>query len=116
VSKSNIGKLDVVSVFLAWALLVIFILTFAYLKMFAAPDTSASPIIYSLGLFLGVALIHAILAYFNRCPHCSKCLTVQGFKTPHPASSGSWSNVVLRWFSGSIICIHCGQQVNTNGL
>jgi hypothetical protein len=71
---------------------------------------------YVFGEFLFFVLVHIVMAYFVRCPHCQKCLTVQGFGEPHPSSGGSWSKVVLNWFSGSVICIHCGNSVNTNGL
>ena len=114
--KSIIGKLDVLSVFTAWVLLVVFFLLLAYEKMFSAPEASASHLVYLFIAFIGAVLVHVVLAFFNRCPHCNKCLTVQGFKEPHPASSGSWDKVVLHWFSGSIVCIHCGQKVATDGL
>jgi hypothetical protein len=116
VSKSALGKFDVVSVFIAWVLLISFFSVLAYMKAFAHPDSSAAIIVYLFGAFLFAALCHFILSYFNRCPHCRKCLTIQGFKSPHPASSGSWNKVVWHWFSGSIVCIHCGQKVDTNGL
>ena len=114
--KSIIGKLDVLSVFAAWTLLIVFFVSLAYGKMFSEPNASASHLVYLFGAFFCTVLIHIVLAFFNRCPHCDKCLTVQGFKKPLPASSGSWDKVVWRWFSGSIVCIHCGQRVATNGL
>ena len=114
--KSIIGKLDVLSVFAAWTLLIVFFVSLAYGKMFSEPNASASHLVYLFGAFFCTVLIHIVLAFFNRCPHCDKCLTVQGFKKPHPASSGSWDKVVWRWFSCSIVCIHCGQRVATNGL
>ena len=114
--KSIIGKLDVLSVFAAWALLLAFFVSLAYGKMFSEPEASASHLVYLFGLFLFTVLIHIVLAFFNRCPHCNKCLTIQGFEKPHPASRGGWDKVIWRWFSGSIVCIHCGQRVVTNGL
>lgn len=115
-NKSTLGKLDVLSVFITWAILISLLSTLVYLKIFADPNSSAAILVYLFGAFFIAALCHAILAYFNRCPHCSKCLTIQGFKPPHPASSGSRDKVVWHWFSGSIVCIHCGQKVDTNGL
>ena len=114
--KSIIGKFDVLSVFAAWALLLAFFVSLAYGKMFSEPEASASHLVYLFGLFLFTVLIHIVLAFFNRCPHCNKCLTIQGFEKPHPASPGGWDKVIWRWFSGSIVCIHCGQRVVTNGL
>jgi hypothetical protein len=116
VNKSTIGKLDVLSVFVGWGLLISLLISLAYLMIFADPNSSAAILVYLFGAFFIAALCHLILSYFNRCPHCSKRLTGQGFKTPHPASSGSWDKVVWHWFSGSIVCIHCGQRVDTNGL
>jgi hypothetical protein len=116
VQNSIISKLDIISVFIAWALLIIFFAALGYGKIFSEPDASASHLIYIFGAFFVSVVLHIALAFFNRCPHCNKCLTVQGFKSPHPASSGSWDKVVWRWFSGSIVCIHCGQRVVTNGL
>ena len=84
--------------------------------MFSEPEASASHLVYLFGLFLFTVLIHIVLAFFNRCPHCNKCLTIQGFEKPHPASRGGWDKVIWRWFSGSIVCIHCGRRVVTNGL
>ncbi len=114
--KSLVGKLDVLSVFIAWSLLAAFFLALGYVKFFAQPEASVSYLVYIFGAFFCAVAVHIVLAFFNRCPHCNKCLTVQGFKSPHPASSGDWSKVVWRWFSGSIVCIHCGNRINTNGL
>ncbi|WP_419147933.1 hypothetical protein [Pseudoalteromonas 'SMAR'] len=114
--KSIIGKLDVLSVFAAWALVIGFFVSLAYGKLFSGLSASAIHLAYLFGAFICAVLIHIVLAFFNRCPHCNKCLTVQGFKNTHLASSGSWDKVVLRWFSGSIVCIHCGQRVATNSL
>jgi len=116
VFKTLIGRLDVLSVFIAWFLLITFFLALGYGKFFSPPEASASYLVYIFGAFAGAVAVHIALAFFNRCPHCNKCLTVQGFKSPHPASSGDWSKVVWHWFSGSIVCIHCGNRVNTNGL
>jgi len=116
VKKVTIGKLDVLSVFVAWAILLVFFGSLVYSQFFSDIDTNINYIIYIFGAFFIAALCHLTLSYFNRCPHCRKCLTVQGFKPPHPASSGSWNKVVWHWFSGSIACIHCGQKVDTNGL
>jgi hypothetical protein len=116
VQNSIVSKLDELSVFIAWTLLIVFFVSLGYGKVFSEPNASASYLIYIFGAFSVSVVLHIVLAFFNRCPHCNKCLIVQGFKTPHPVSSGSWDKVVWRWFSGSIVCIHCGQRVVTNGL
>jgi hypothetical protein len=116
VQNSIISKFDVLSVFIAWTLLIVFFVSLGYGEIFSEPDSSASHLIYIFSAFLVFVVLHIVLAFFNRCPHCNKCLTVQGFKEPHPSSSGSWDKEVWRWFSGSIACIHCGQRVVTNGL
>lgn len=115
-NKSTLGKLDVVSVIISWALLFSFICSLIYFKVFSESGSNASVMLYIFGAFFITVLTHIVLAYFNRCPHCNKCLTIQGLKEPHTASSGSWDKVVWHWFSGSVVCIHCGKKVATNGL
>ena len=115
-SKVTIGKMNAISVFSAWLLLPSAFLLLGYQKYFGNPDASAMPFIYLFGAFFASAAAHLVLAYFVRCPSCSKCITVQGFKKPHPSSEGDWSKVVWNWFSGSVVCIHCGSRVNTNAL
>jgi hypothetical protein len=114
-SRTLVGRMDAISVYIAWFLLAFFFVRLAFEQFFGTSQTQ----LYSLSifmLFISFAVIHVILAFFNRCPHCSKMLTAQGFKSPHPNSSGDWSKVVLNWFSGSVVCIHCGRVVNTNDL
>ena len=115
-NKSILGKLDVVSVFIAWALYFISFAALFYSVAFAESDSSATILIYLFGAALIASITHLILSYYNRCPHCNRCLTVQGFQTPHPASNGSWNRVVWHWFSRSIVCIHSGQSVDTSRL
>jgi hypothetical protein len=114
-NKTLIGRLDALSVYITWFLLATFLIRLSYEQFWGDAQTG----IYSLKLFFAFicfAFIHVIFAYFNRCPNCYKMLTAQGFKAPHPNSSGDWSKVVWKWFSGSIVCIHCGKEVNTNDL
>ena len=58
--KSTIGKLDVLSVFAAWALLIVFFVSLAYGKTFSEP--SASHLVYLFGAFFCAVLIHIVLA------------------------------------------------------
>jgi hypothetical protein len=67
-------------------------------------------------VFIACGPANFVLSYFDHCTCCNKCLIVHGFKTSHSASSGYWLNVVLGWFSGSIVCIHCGQKIDISGL
>ena len=114
--KSILRKLDVLSVFAAWALLIVFFVSLAYAKFFTDPEASAIYLVYLFGTFIGAVVMHIVLSIFNRCPHCNHCLTVQCFEKPHSALSGSWDKVVWHWFSGSVVCIHCGKRVAINDL
>ena len=109
-----IGRINALSVFLAWLLLPSSLLLLGYHKYFGNPETSATPFIYLFGAFCISVLQHLFLAYFVRCPNCRKCITARGFSQLNPA--GDWSKVVWNWFSGSVVCIHCGNRVNTNAL
>ena len=114
-SKTLIGRLDAISVYIAWILLALFFARLAFEQFFGTNESE----VHSLsifGLFICFTILHVALAFFNRCPHCSKIMTAQGFKSPHPDSSGDWTKVVWKWFSGSVVCIHCGKAVNTNDL
>jgi hypothetical protein len=114
-SKTVVGKLDVISVFICWFLLLLFFARLAYEQIFGGAETEL--LSWNIFAYFLVSLaFHVFLAFFNRCPNCNKMLTAQGFKKPHPNSSGDWSKVVWHWFSGSIVCIHCGKEVNTNDL
>ncbi len=111
-----IGKINALSVFLAWLLLPTSLLLLGYQKIFGSSEGSANPFIYLFGAFCISAILHLFLAYFVRCPNCGKCITAQGFSRPNPNSGGDWSKVVWYWFTGSVVCIHCGNRVNTNAL
>ena len=112
----KVGKLDVLSVFVAWFFLFSVFLLLGYNYFFSDIDKNLIYIAYTFAAFFIFALFHLVLSFFNRCPHCNKCLTVQGLKAPHPNSSGSWDKVVWHWFSGTVVCIHCGEVVSTDGL
>ena len=43
--KSIIGKFDVLSVFAAWTLLLVFFVSLAYGKIFSEPDASATHLV-----------------------------------------------------------------------
>ena len=110
----KLGKINAVCVYVAWAALLAFILNAIY-GFLIAPTSNLifNAIIITL---MSSALLHVVLSFFVRCPHCNKQITTQGFKAPHPNSEGDWSRVVAKWFTGSVVCIHCGQEVSTNDL
>ncbi len=112
-NKVFVGKLNVVTVYIAWIGFVLFLPLLFLSTIYSLNNFIAlSPL--AVGLLFG--FFHFILAFFVRCPHCSKCLTIQGFKPPHPKSDGDWSKVIVKWFSGSVVCIYCGKTVDTNGI
>ena len=118
-NKVVIGKVNAVVVYIAWFCLALIVAMMAVTYFNA--EVGLPLFMISIAVLLLLAVVHGGLAYFVRCPHCSKCLTVQGFQKPHPNSRVSgkkdaWVVVVLQWFSGSVVCIHCGNEVDTNAL
>ena len=118
-SKIIIGKINALSVYIVWACLglggVMLPITGAFFK-------ELFPVAITL-FITGFAImpIHLVLAFFVRCPHCGKCLTIQGMRPPHESfekggALNGWATVVVKWFSGSVGCIHCGKNVDTNNL
>ena len=75
---------------------------------------------FSLIALIPLALLHIVLAMFVRCPECNKCLTIQiGRGVSSTKASwllSGWGFVVAKWFSGKVVCMHCGVEVNTNAL
>ena len=124
-NKVTIGKLNAIAVYLAWANLAFFVLFILAAFIIAIAEVKIPSgidgifIVYSLAAFIGFALIHMILSFFVRCPHCHKCLTIQGYGNKSTSPNGimdGWSHVAIKWFSGTVNCIHCGSEVNTNSL
>ena len=63
------------------------------------------------------SVLQFVLSFFVKCPECGKCITVLFFKKPHPNSNvDSGIELVFKWFSGSVYCIHCGKEVDTSGI
>ena len=110
-----LGKINAVSVYIAWLGLFGFLAWLAY-KLITDDPQYDYLVLYAIGITVFSGIIHFILSFWVRCPYCGKCLTIQTLKEPHPNSSGDWGAVVFKWFSGSVVCIHCGKTVNTNGL
>lgn len=110
----KLGKINALCVYIAWAAIIGFILNALY-GYLIAPTSNLIFNVIIVTLLVSAAL-HMVFAFFVRCPHCNKCITAQGFKSPHPNSEGDWSRVVAKWFTGSVVCIHCGQEVSTNDL
>lgn len=59
--KTLIGKLDVLSVFIAWSLLIIFFLALGYGKFLSPPEANASHLVYIFGG--GLVLLYFILSW-----------------------------------------------------
>ncbi len=118
-NKVIIGKVNAVVVYIAWFFLAIIV---AMMAVTYFNEEIGFPLFMgSVAILVLLAMIHGALAYFVRCPQCNKCLTVQGFQKPHPNSRVSskkdaWVVVILQWFSGSVVCIHCGSEIDTNAL
>jgi ribosomal protein S27E len=110
-----LGRINAISVYLAWAG---FLLFFVWLIYAWSTDKHEYDYVslLTIGSSVFFGLVHFILAFFVRCTHCGKCLTIQTFKKPHSESDGDWSTTIFKWFGGQVSCIHCGQKVNTNGL
>lgn len=107
-----LGRVNALAVLAAWVCLASSVVAFAYLKLSAPPDASIFPLVLTLAAFMVLVVAHITLSSFVRCPHCDGRLTSQGFAKP---PFGDWSGVIVRWFTGSIVCIHCGERVRTGG-
>jgi hypothetical protein len=107
-----LGRLNALVAFAAWVCLALLVLGLAYLKLLAAPDTSVLPLMLVFAVFVVLVLAHVAISLFVRCPYCNKQLTAQGFTKP---KYGDWSGAITKWFSGSVVCIHCGRNVRTGG-
>ncbi|WP_274015935.1 hypothetical protein [Vibrio parahaemolyticus] len=108
------GKINPISVYFSWFFLALTFIVFAF-AMLNFHD-SESAIVVCFTVFIFFSFVHLILACFVRCPHCNKCITIQDINEPHPMSDGSWSKTVIKWFSGYVRCINCGNGVKTNGI
>ena len=111
-TNSVLGKLNALAVLAAWACLAVLIVWLAYAKLASPTDGSILPLILLAAFFVVLVLAHIALSCAVRCPHCNSQLTAQGFSRPQ---YGDWSGVVAKWFTGSVICIHCGGRVATRG-
>lgn len=109
-----VGKINAISIYFSWFFLALTIIVFAF-DMLNFHD-SESAIVVCFTIFIFLSFVHLILACIVRCSHCNKCITIQWFNKPHPRSDGSWSKTAIKWFSGYVRCIHCGNGVKTNGI
>lgn len=107
-----LGKVNALAVLAAWVCFAFSVVAFVYLKLTAPPDTSIFPLVLTFAAFAMLGVAHLTLSAFVRCPHCDNRLTSQDFAKP---PFGDWSGVIVRWFTGSIVCIHCGGCVRTGG-
>jgi len=118
-SKVIIGKLNAISVYIAWTCLGIGGLL---LPITGILFKEIFPVAITFFIF-GIAIIpiHILLSFFVRCPHCGKCLTIQVLRAKNGKANqdkilNGWATVVINWFSGNINCIHCSKVVDTNNL
>lgn len=105
-----LGKLNALVVFAAWACIALIVIVLAYGKLAAPPESSILPLIVLFSSLVVLVVAHVVMSLFVRCPHCNKPLTAQGFARP---PYGDWASVTAKWFSGSVVCIHCGERVDT---
>ena len=121
-SKNRVflGKVNAICVFAVWALFVLLAILFlsGISGLVKIENDILGFVFKTLVIF---AIGHIVIGYFIRCPHCNKCLTIQGFGPVHEKSErrfsfGGWAVVVIRWFTGKVTCIYCGEEVNTNAL
>jgi len=118
-SRSSIGKINVISIYIAWIFLAVLVAGLGFIMFGVRTEGVAAVLVSGFSGLLLFAVIHFILSFFVRCPSCNKCLTAQGFSTPSNDPSGrpnSWSYVAIRWFFGNVYCIHCNAKVDINAL
>lgn len=77
-------------------------------------DDSTYDYLLIFSILIGVLFIfiHNILAFFVKCPTCSKLLTVRGLKKIKPNTHDSGLEVALLWFSNNVHCMHCGVKLD----
>jgi hypothetical protein len=104
-----LGRLNAIVVIAAWACLAAFLILLVYGKL-VTPHANAVPLMIAFAAFAAFVAIHIALSFWVRCPHCNKHLTSQGLTKPR---YGEWSRTICKWFSGSVVCMHCGARVRT---
>ena len=112
-----LGKLNALAVYITWIFLLS--LTLGLVGIMLEIEILAILTLVGFAGAVVFGLIHFALSFFVRCPSCKKMLTSQGLKKPEYEGNttiNGWSYVVIKWFSGSVSCIHCGHRVNTNAL
>ena len=109
-NKTTIGKINatsaIIAEFLFWLNLIPMAMLFAEIEI-------GFYIFVAIWILIAILwLTHALLAFFVRCPFCAKCLTI-GTRNVHENARefrryNGWYAVVTEWFTGSVVCIHCG--------
>ncbi len=112
----KLGKYCSIAAFAGAACLLIAVFIFLPIAYFT--DVEAIDTIAIMLLFSGVALcfLHYGLALAVRCPSCRKLLMFSWSKHIHknsPCENGT--EVAFHWFKGQVVCIHCGQTIETIG-
>jgi hypothetical protein len=111
------GNLSALSVFAGAVLPILSVFIGLPLAYFINSDFLDSAVL--LCLFSGVffSFLHCGLALFIKCPLCENRLTVLGLKKPHPKSTAeNGTEVAFYWFSGKVVCIHCGESIETKDI
>ena len=116
-SKTFLGQVYFVS-----GLLFVISAVIQLVSIFVGSFTSDNPfkpyMDMSLYLFVMSLGLHLISGYFLRCPFCGKCLTIQGFEKTHANAEHihTWDKFMLLWYSGKVVCWHCGEEMSTKTL
>jgi hypothetical protein len=113
--KVTIGKLS------AWFAIVGTICIFMFIPWLifkSITENSAYDYLLFFSILIGLlfAIIHHILAFFVKCPKCSKLLTVRGFNKIKPDTHDGGLEVAFLWFTNKVYCMHCGEKIETNGI
>jgi hypothetical protein len=113
---SKIGKYCSLAAFLGAGTLIISV--FILLPVAYFIDLQAIYTITVTLLFSGVifCFLHYGLAVLVKCPKCQKHLMISWSKHTHEnAPYDNGTEVAFHWFKGKVVCIHCGEEVETNG-
>ena len=104
------------SAVLAWVLLVLCVLVFAYGAFTSAGRNLGELFVWCIGALVVVAGIYIVFAFQVRCAKCGKRVFVEGGGTKHVHAKrivglDHWASVVIDVArSRELTCMHCGQR------